>query len=109
MDKEKKSTITKKNTKKYKLLGNIQKRDGMIVPFDENRITHAVLKAMSMSSEGSEEDAVKVMEDVVEALLVLKKEGGKDYIPQVETIQDLIENKLILWYYKTGSEEIKNE
>ncbi len=95
MEKEKKGIITKKNTKKYKLLGNIQKRDGMIVPFDEKRITHAVLKAMSMTSEGSEIDAEKIMEKVVDALLVLKKEEGKEFIPQVEKIQDLIENELI--------------
>ena len=96
MEKEKKSTVTKKNTKKYRLLENIQKRDGMIVPFDENRITHAILKAMSMSDEGSEEAAEKVMEDVVDTLLVLKKEqGGKKFVPQVENIQDIIENKLI--------------
>lgn len=96
MDKEKKSTIIKKNTKKYRQLESIQKRDGMIVPFDEKRITHAILKAMSMSDEGSEADAEKVMDDVVDALLVLKKEqGGKKFMPQVETIQDLIENKLI--------------
>ncbi len=96
MDKEKKGAITKKNTKKYKQLDQIQKRDGMIVPFDETRITHAIMKAMSMSDEGSEADAEMVMDDVVDALLALKKEqGGKNFVPQVETIQDLIENKLI--------------
>ncbi|MFZ2205780.1 MAG: ATP cone domain-containing protein [Minisyncoccia bacterium] len=96
MDKEKKGTVTKKNTKKYRLLENIQKRDGTVVPFDENRITHAILKAMSMSDEGSEADAEKVMDAVVDALLILKKEySGKKFVPQVESIQDIIENKLI--------------
>ena len=43
-------------------LAQVKKRDGRIVPFDENRIMTAIAKAMSVTSEGSRDDAQKVTE-----------------------------------------------
>ena len=83
---------------KKKVIGltKIQKRDGMIVPFDEKRIQRAIFRAMSALGEGSESDAQKIS-DKVSSRLVLLKKGRKDknFIPNVEIIQDVVENELI--------------
>ncbi len=83
-------------TKKYSLLQKIQKRDGMIVPFDEKRITRAISRAMDSVKEGAEGSAEEMMVKVLDALLALKNEKKlKVFIPQVEVIQDIVENELI--------------
>ena len=85
-----------RNKKKYSSLGQIQKRDDMIVPFDEKRITRAIFRAMQSVKEGDEVHAGKVMQKVLDALLILKKEKKiKAFIPHVEIIQDIVENELI--------------
>ena len=74
----------------------IKKRDGNIVPFDKIHIVTAVLKAMTVSGEGSEKDAEKVTEQVVKDLV---KKYDKDGFPGVENIQDIVETNLILMDY----------
>ncbi len=84
------------NRKKYYSRGQIQKRDGTIVPFDEKRITGAIFRAMQSVKEGDEIHAGKVMLKVFDSLIELKKEKkAKKFIPHVETIQDIVENELI--------------
>src|SRR3989338_9156270 len=84
------------NRKKYSSLRHIQKRDDMIVPFDEKHITRAIFRAMQSVKEGDEIHAEKVMHKVLDALLLLRKERNiKNFIPHVETIQDIVENELI--------------
>ena len=85
-----------KNKKHKTGIINIQKRDGMIVPFDEKRIVRAIFRAMNVAQEGNEQKASLVMEKVLEALLTVKMERKqKIFIPSVETIQDIVENELI--------------
>ena len=85
-----------KNKKHKTGIINIQKRDGMIVPFDEKRIVRAIFRAMNIAQEGNEQKASLVMEKVLEALLTVKMERKqKIFIPSVETIQDIVENELI--------------
>lgn len=85
------------NRKKYSSLGQIQKRDGTIVPFDEKRITRAIFRAMQSVKEGDEANAEKMMPKVLDALLVLKREKKiKTFIPHVEIIQDIVENELVV-------------
>ena len=85
-----------KKNKKYKILRQIQKRDGRVVPFDEKHILRAVRRAMEASSEGGEPEAERVMYKVLDALLVLRAEKkAKVFVPNVETIQDIVENELI--------------
>src|SRR3989344_5690404 len=92
-----------KNQRKYFQLKKVQKRDGMIVPFDGTRIKRAVFRAMNAVGEGGEGDAEAVMYKVVDALLVLKEEeqvksarsAGGVFIPMVEKIQDIVENEMI--------------
>ncbi len=85
-----------KNKKKYISLQKIQKRDGAIVPFDFGHIRRAIFRAMSATKEGGELDAENVGYKVLDALLVFKREQKvKVFIPNVETIQDIVENELI--------------
>lgn len=89
-----KNTISRK---KYFSLQQIQKRDGMIVPFHDKRIARAIFRAMRSVNEGDEAAALMVMGKVLDALLALKKEKKiKTFIPHVETIQDIVENELIV-------------
>lgn len=75
---------------------NIQKRDGAVVPFDDKHIIRAILRAMERVSEGGEKDAISVTKKVTEALLLLNiDKKNKNFIPHVETIQDVVENILL--------------
>lgn len=74
----------------------VRKRDGRIVPFDENRITNAITKAMQVTGEGSRDDATKVSEQVV---LELNKKFPAERIPTIEQIQDAAESALIVMDY----------
>jgi len=72
----------------------VRKRDGRLVDFDWQRISGAVARAMQACGEGDhEKDAVRVAEAVVEAL---RRKYPSSHIPQVEEIQDLVEESLIL-------------
>ncbi len=78
------------------VLTKMQKRDGMVVPFDGARIAHAISRAMDAVKEGSEKDAGFVADKVFDALIAFKEEKKiKNFIPNVETIQDIVENELI--------------
>lgn len=84
------------NNKKYSLLKKIQKRDGTIMAFDGKRIERAILSAMNASKEGGEKEALAVSQEVFKALLgLIKEKNDKNFIPTVETTQDIVENELI--------------
>lgn len=70
----------------------VRKRDGKIVDFDEGRISAAIAKALAATNEGDGTLAEKLGGVVVERL-----EGihGREGIPEVEEIQDLVEKVLI--------------
>src|SRR3989344_2008466 len=78
-------------------VSNIIKRDGTIVPFDLIKITNAIRKAMKAAGEGDDQAADKGARVV---LVELEKKAalasGKDYLPGVEEIQDIVEKALIL-------------
>lgn len=75
---------------------SIRKRDGRIVPFDQTRITQAILKAMSASGEGGEREAQQVSDKVVKEL---SKKYSSDHVLGIEEIQDVVETSLILFDY----------
>lgn len=84
----------------------IKKRDGRLVPFDQNRIVMAVLSAMSVHHEGDEADARKIANAVV-VDLAKNHENEPDFTPGIEHIQDLVETSLILMDFpKTAKEYI---
>lgn len=80
------------------LVKNIQKRDGSVVPFDTQKIVTAIHKAMLASGEGSLREAEMVANKVyADALQITKK--YRNFIPNVEGIQDSVEKELILSEY----------
>lgn len=74
----------------------VKKRDGRIVPFDENKIVQAVSKAFNATGEGGLEDAQKVAEKVVREL---HKKFSLSETPDIESIQDVVEEQLIVLDY----------
>ncbi len=72
----------------------IIKRDYETSPFVLNKISNAVEKAMLSVGNGSKEDAKAISNNVLEALLK-RKEIDHSYIPTVEQVQDLVEDKLM--------------
>lgn len=76
------------------MFASVRKRDGRIVPFDRNRITNAVYRAMEATGEGNlSRDPRFISDRVVKALL---KKFQASYIPSIEEIQDVVEETLIL-------------
>lgn len=76
----------------------VQKRDGSVVPFDFERITTAINKAMKASAEGSEGEARMVAHKVMADLVRIAKKY-KNFVPTVEGIQDTVEKELMLSDY----------
>ena len=71
----------------------VRKRDGTLAPFEQSRITGAILKAMQASGEGDEREALRVSDRTVKALL---KKFPSDHTLGIEEIQDVVEQELIL-------------
>jgi len=79
--------------KKY--VPSTQKRDGKIVPFEFDKIVHAVHKALQETSEGTPEEAAVIAHKVAGELMQVAKKY-KTFIPNVEAIQDEVERQLML-------------
>lgn len=86
------------------LIKSIQKRDGQVVPFDLSKITGAINKAMTVVGEGSIEEAELVANKVLSELVKIAKKF-KDFVPDVEGIQDIVERELILSEYVKSAKE----
>ncbi len=71
----------------------IEKRDGTIVDFDQTRITNAIFKAITATGQGDGVKSKKLSDKVVQ---ILNRRFKKDEIPNVEQIQDIVEEVLIL-------------
>lgn len=71
----------------------VRKRSGEIVDFDEDKIRKAVYKALTSSNQGDGEMSKKVAERTTE---LLNRRFKKDEVPDVEQIQDTVEEVLIL-------------
>src|SRR3989344_2196976 len=74
----------------------VRKRDGAIVPFSQERIMQAILKAMMVGGEGEFKESQKVSDRVLKELL--KKYPPKQILG-IEQIQDVVEETLILEEY----------
>lgn len=69
------------------------KRDGRVIPFEQEKITAAVKKAMMAAQEGNPEvDAERVSDQVVNALA---HKYESNHVPQIEQIQDMVETQLM--------------
>ncbi len=71
---------------------SVRKREGQVVPFDEERIARAIAKAMKATGEGSEKEAANVSEKVVRSL---GKKFSSDHVLGIEEIQDTVEEELM--------------
>ncbi|MDH5483549.1 MAG: ribonucleoside triphosphate reductase [Candidatus Bathyarchaeota archaeon] len=70
----------------------VRKRDGRLEPFDQERIIKAIWKAAKAVGGRDREQAKRISDHVTAEL---KKRFGKDGVPTVEEIQDLVEKMLI--------------
>ncbi len=71
----------------------VEKRDGSIVDFEQEKITKAILKALTATKQGDGKKSKKLSDKVVS---FLNRRFKKDEIPKVEEIQDIVEEVLIL-------------
>jgi len=71
----------------------VKKRDGRIVDFDQLKITEAIFKALTAAKAGGKRIARKLSDQVLDLLNRRFKKGS---IPQIEEIQDIIEEVLII-------------
>ncbi len=71
----------------------VQKRDGAIVEFDQTRISDAIFKAITATGQGDGRKTKRLSDKVVK---LLNRRFKKDEIPNVEQIQDIVEEVLIL-------------
>ncbi len=71
----------------------VKKRDGSIVDFDQSKITEAIFKAITATQQGDGKKSKRLSDRVVK---ILNRRFKKDEIPQVEQIQDIVEEVLIL-------------
>ena len=72
----------------------ITKRDFTTKPFNLEKITAAILKAMTAVENGDEQNAQDVALSVYQKLLDRKKEHTQ-YIPTIEEVQDIVERQLM--------------
>ncbi|MHB8710031.1 MAG: ATP cone domain-containing protein [Minisyncoccota bacterium] len=87
--------ISKETIRYREMIPQVEKRDGRLVPFDFDKITAAVWKAMSAAEDGNQDDAVLVAHQVAGELgRFAKKYRG--FLPTVEGLQDSVEKYLIL-------------
>ncbi len=75
------------------VIKKIRKRDGRIVDFEPDRITIAAGKALKASGTANDKLAITICKDVLGALEEKGFEGST--IPDIELIQDLVENSFI--------------
>ncbi len=75
-------------------INNIIKRDYKTNTFELDKIVCAIEKAMQSVNHGSREDAISISKIVLGALLERKLKDPR-YIPNVEQVQDIVEDKLM--------------
>ena len=73
---------------------HISKRDFSTQPFLIDKITNAILKAMKAVEHGKEEDAQQIATKVYQTLLG-RKYNDSQYLPTVEEVQDVVEERLM--------------
>ncbi len=82
----------------------VKKRDGRIVDFEKEKITNALFKALTASGQGDGKLSKQLSTKTIE---LINRRFKKDETPQVEQIQDIVEEVLILEdYIKTAKSYI---
>ncbi|MBN1595213.1 ribonucleoside triphosphate reductase [candidate division FCPU426 bacterium] len=83
-------------------IGQIRKRDGRLVPFDEQKIINAIYRAMSAAGQHDLGQAQNVARRVHNVLKAIYK---GDKIPTVENVQDVVETTLMDEGFKEVSKQ----
>jgi len=78
---------------------NIQKRNGDIAAFDIQKIVTAIFNSMRESDAGSRDDAARIAELVHQQLLE-RAEMIPKYVPNIEEVQDIVEEALMVGGYR---------
>lgn len=78
-----------------------RKRNGNVVPFDKSYIANAIYRAFQDAEEGNKIIAQKVTESVVEKTI----RAFQHEIPDVEHIQDLVEETLIEYNFRATAKK----
>ena len=73
-------------------IAQIRKRDGRVVPFDQEKITNAIYKAIAATGGRDPTLAESLSKRVVE---ILDEKYGAEMIPAVEDVQDVVERALV--------------
>jgi len=82
---------SKRNGTELKII-QIRKRDGRVVPFNEEKITNAIYKAIAATGGRDRTLAESLSKRVVE---ILYEKYGANIIPAVEDVQDVVERALV--------------
>jgi ribonucleoside-diphosphate reductase alpha chain len=77
------------------LIPNIKKRNGAIVPFNQDKVTLAISKAFHATGKDNESMALKISDKVIERIFQEKQTAPENSIPTVEHIQDIVEEELM--------------
>lgn len=75
-------------------IAHITKRDFSTQPFDLQKITDAIAKAMTAVEHGQAQDAQTIANQVYQTLLERKSKDAH-FVPTVEGVQDVVEDKLM--------------
>jgi ribonucleoside-triphosphate reductase len=73
------------------MTNTVRKREGQLVDFDRKKIVEAIFAAMQVMGEENKSRSEKITDQVIKKL----EERFKDKIPQVEEVQDIVEETLI--------------
>jgi ribonucleoside-triphosphate reductase len=97
------------------MIKKIRKRDGSVVPFNQDKITDAIWKAAKAVG-GKDKERSKELSKLL--MDMLEKKYGEREIPEVEEVQDLVEKLLIeeghakvakaYILYRRSHEELRN-
>ena len=74
-------------------ISKIKKRDGRVVDFEQQKITEAIFKALTATTQSDGKRAKRLSDRVVQ---ILNRRFKKEEIPHVEQVQDIVEEVLIL-------------
>jgi len=74
-------------------IAKVKKRDGSIVDFEQEKITKAIYKALTCTGEGDEKTARRLSD---KAAKIITRRFAKREIPDVEQLQDIVEEVLML-------------